>query len=83
MFIFIEDEDHLFCLHGPKALQTARAIRYFASRQKPERDGLASCMAAKLNLEQGTSTGQRPSHLVMRPVRSPSGVRTKQQDVLN
>ena len=32
------DED-LFCLHGPKALQTARATR---------RDGLTSCMGGRL-----------------------------------
>lgn len=35
-------------------------------------------MAASLKLECGTNTGQRPSHRVMRPVRSPLGVRTKQ-----
>ena len=62
------DED-LFCLHGPKALQTAR---------QTIGDGLSSCMAASLKLECATNTGQRPSHHVMRPVRSPLGVRTKQ-----
>ena len=36
-------DDIIFCPHGPKALRTARAIR---------RDGLASCMAASLDLEQ-------------------------------
>ncbi len=42
-------DDIIFCLHGPRALQTARAIR---------RDGLTSCMAASLNLEQGRQTDQ-------------------------
>lgn len=40
-------DDIIFCPNGPKALRTARAIR---------RDGLASCMAASLDLEQGRQT---------------------------
>ena len=40
-------DDIIFCPHGPKALRTARAIR---------RDGLASCMAASLDLEQRWDT---------------------------
>lgn len=40
-------DDIIFCPHGPKARRTARAIR---------RDGLASCMAASLGLEQRWDT---------------------------
>ena len=40
-------DDIIFCLHGPRALQTARAIR---------RDGLASCTVASLIVEQGSNT---------------------------
>jgi hypothetical protein len=51
--MLIKDEHHLFCLHAVAAkaasLQTARRITG---------DGLASCMAAKLILEQGRQTEQ-------------------------
>ena len=40
-------DDIIFCPHGPKALRMARAIR---------RDGLASCMAAMLTVEQRLNT---------------------------
>lgn len=42
-------DDIIFCPHGPKALRTAR---------QTIGDGLASCMAAKLNIEQGRQTDQ-------------------------
>ncbi len=40
-------DDIIFCLHGPRALQTARAIR---------RDGLTSCTVASLIVEQRWNT---------------------------
>ncbi len=42
-------DDIIFCPHGPKALRTAR---------QTIGDGLASCMAASLDLEQRWNTGQ-------------------------
>lgn len=44
-----ELDDIIFCPHGPKALRTAR---------QTIGDGLASCMAASLDLEQRWNTGQ-------------------------